>query len=509
MIGRVGARRARTRSRARDLVAPLAVAQSSGNCGCRRPAPALPRLSVGRSWQTTSTLGKPQIRPFSVTAWLSQEPADKSSPQSSTPTSESDESDLRRQREANSTLELAHSEFIANASSKSKFEISGSQSKGQVQEPPALQGSTQSLSEEGRSTASYRGHEEGGIDGQGKDQEEVEQRKREPNDYTSEPIGELLVPLPFCHGRWLITTDKDPDQSGVGRLSPTSSHLFKLVLPLPRALPRQSTLDTNSTPSDNAPVETAFLLHPSQPLSHVSRLILGSLSPSDRSANVEFRALADINDDKTKASRAGSKSQEGGDDEDGPILHEDVREVQAGDGSEVHELRWSTSTDLGDFVKQSTFGQSFRVVIRPEEDLQKKSETASAPPTLSIRVLIPSFASRTAYLRRRLLKLTRAIAKSTEDKKRLDHEARKGAQRFATAGLGGLVAYWGVVCKLSERLVAQCTIRALTPCTAFFSPLGWDVMEPITYLSGLGTVIGGYLFFLYVSSQIPLRLSPF
>lgn len=46
----------------------------------------------------------------------------------------------------------------------------------------------------GRSTASYRGHHEGGIDGQGKDREEVEARKvaeqaaggREASDETGE-----------------------------------------------------------------------------------------------------------------------------------------------------------------------------------------------------------------------------------------------------------------------------------------------------------------------------------
>lgn len=37
---------------------------------------------------------------------------------------------------------------------------------------------------------------------------------------------------------------------------------------------------------------------------------------------------------------------------------------------------------------------------------------------------------------------------------------------------------------------------------AFFSPLGWDVMEPVTYLSGLATVISGYLFFLYHNREV-------
>lgn len=240
--------------------------------------------------------------------------------------------------------------------------------------------------------------------------------------------------------------------SHVGRLSPTSSHLFKLVLPLPRELPTSSSTSSSSPGTLNTPIETAFLLHPSQPLSHVSRLILGSLSPSDRSAQVEFRALADIRGNDKKKTLKSDEDQD--DDQDGPMLREELEESNDGAaaGDSVREVRWSTSTDLGDFVKQSTLGQSFRIVIRPEASGENASTTCSpsdlAP--LSIQVLIPSFASRTAYLRRRLLKLTRAIAQSTADKKKLDHEARKGARRFATAGLGGLVAYWGVVCKLSE-----------------------------------------------------------
>lgn len=35
--------------------------------------------------------------------------------------------------------------------------------------------------------------------------------------------------------------------------------------------------------------------------------------------------------------------------------------------------------------------------------------------------------------------------------------------------------------------------------------LGWDTMEPITYLTGLGTVISGYLWFLWHNREVSYR----
>lgn len=35
--------------------------------------------------------------------------------------------------------------------------------------------------------------------------------------------------------------------------------------------------------------------------------------------------------------------------------------------------------------------------------------------------------------------------------------------------------------------------------------LGWDTMEPITYLTGLGTVIGGYIWFLWHNREVSYR----
>jgi len=55
---------------------------------------------------------------------------------------------------------------------------------------------------------------------------------------------------------------------------------------------------------------------------------------------------------------------------------------------------------------------------------------------------------------------------------------------MAVAGFGGLVVYWGAVARLT------------------FWDYGWDVMEPVTYLSGLSMVILGYLWFLYQGREV-------
>lgn len=39
----------------------------------------------------------------------------------------------------------------------------------------------------------------------------------------------------------------------------------------------------------------------------------------------------------------------------------------------------------------------------------------------------------------------------------------------------------------------------------FETDLGWDVMEPVTYLVGLSTLIGGYMWFLYHNREVSYR----
>ncbi|KAL1720590.1 hypothetical protein EV715DRAFT_197010 [Schizophyllum commune] len=217
---------------------------------------------------------------------------------------------------------------------------------------------------------------------------------------------------------------------GKGKLLPTASHLFKLVLPL-----------TNIANTRDAP-PVVFLLHPSQPLSHVCRLIASELTRT-APARVESRS-ASPRVEFHSTSPSGKISQ------------------------------WSDSTDVADFMRDAARVAKFSVVIvypdSPEEQV--------------IDVQVPSFASRTRYLRRRLAVIESQLKDMDKIKRECDHLARRGARRMALGGFGLLVVYWGAVARLT------------------FWDYGWDIMEPITYLSGLSTVICGYLWFLYQGHEV-------
>jgi hypothetical protein len=143
------------------------------------------------------------------------------------------------------------------------------------------------------------------------------------------------------------------------------------------------------------------------------------------------------------------------------------------DPSHPHFVRWSPSTEIGDFIRDAARGKEFAVDIE------------GAPP---IYVGVPSFKDRTYYLRMRLRKTSRRILELADIKKECDHLARKGAQRVAQGGFLGLIGWWGAVYYLT-----------------FKTDLGWDVMEPVTYLVGLSGLMGGYLWFLYHNREVSYR----
>jgi Protein of unknown function, DUF607. len=64
-----------------------------------------------------------------------------------------------------------------------------------------------------------------------------------------------------------------------------------------------------------------------------------------------------------------------------------------------------------------------------------------------------------------------------------DNLAHRGAQRVAIGGFGILAVWWYSVYKLT-----------------FETDLGWDTMEPVTYLVSLSTLMAGYLWFLLPQS---------
>ncbi|KAJ2919743.1 hypothetical protein MD484_g634, partial [Candolleomyces efflorescens] len=253
---------------------------------------------------------------------------------------------------------------------------------------------------------------------------------------------------------------------GQGKLLPTSSHLFKLILPLGN-LSHPSNTRSKPTGSeshaDSKVPPTVILLHPSQPLSHVSRLIQASLNPA--LPIVSFRSVS-------------SKGQ---------------------------AFQWSDSTDIGDFIRDAARSAQFSICLTYEptqhlkdtvlkHDSGKLIETKADGGTevasqerhseTIIEVTVPTFADRTRYLRRRLKAIEAQLANMEGLKRQCDHEAHRGARRMAVTGFGMLVVYWGGVARLT------------------FWDYGWDIMEPITYLSGLSTVILGYLWFLYRGREV-------
>lgn len=163
------------------------------------------------------------------------------------------------------------------------------------------------------------------------------------------------------------------------------------------------------------PQPTAFLLHPSQPLSHLSRLIAGSLPVKFRDCEVEYLALTGQEDDLDSHLRNAEEGQ--GDRQDGgPHLAEREREQ-----GRYQEVSWSQATDLADFVKQSCLNEKFKIVITPKI-VQDEADAAPGEgvgkPGMALEVLIPSFASRTTYLRKRLLELTKSLDTMTKQKKK-------------------------------------------------------------------------------------------
>ncbi|KAF1911280.1 hypothetical protein BDU57DRAFT_543178 [Ampelomyces quisqualis] len=306
-----------------------------------------------------------------------------------------------------------------------------------------------------------------------------------------------------------------------GKLLTTPSRMLKFILPL-------TTRDMNSDRKDVEPL--ALLVHPQQPISYLERLIQAELpmlrdkDGKERIPNVYFRAEDSMQNDAqpseveetTVSSDSEAVAEQAGDEDfekvdeirvDGKTektgklssnvknrkTPEEAAELRKGLGQGGVEsysglgqdapsdkkagrkfVRWSSSTELGDFIRDAARGQEFAIEIE------------GAP--YEIRVGVPSFNDRTYYLRMRLRKTSTKIAEMADIKKECDHLAHKAAQRVAGAGFMGVVGWWGVVYYLT-----------------FQTELGWDVMEPVTYLVGLSTLIGGYMWFLYHNREVSYR----
>src|SRR5690606_15558971 len=120
-------------------------------------------------------------------------------------------------------------------------------------------------------------------------------------------------------------------------------------------------------------------------------------------------------------------------------------------------------------------------------------DISNSPQTSAIHIKpivisVPTFHDRTKYQRAQLRKVTSRLSSLEAIKRECDSLAHRAAQRVAISGFIGLVSWWALVYLLT-----------------FETSLGWDVMEPVTYLAGLSTVLGGYLWFLYHNREVSYR----
>lgn len=279
-----------------------------------------------------------------------------------------------------------------------------------------------------------------------------------------------------------------------GKLLTTPSRMLKLILPL-------TTRDKNEDRKDIEPL--ALLVHPQQPLSYLERLIQSELpflwdekKGRERAPSVDFRAQ-DSMDENVGGSKAVKDEQlekadeayfDGKIEKTGKISGGSTKDTEKESGTDTEEkerygvaepeerrfVRWSPSTEIGDFIRDAARGKEFAVDIE------------GAPE--AIYVGVPSFQDRTYYLRMRLRKVSKRIADMADLKHECDDLAHRGAKTVARMGFGGLLSWWAVVYYLT-----------------FETELGWDVMEPVTYLVGLSGLIGGYMWFLYHNREASYR----
>ncbi|KAJ7030633.1 hypothetical protein C8F04DRAFT_1113101 [Mycena alexandri] len=221
--------------------------------------------------------------------------------------------------------------------------------------------------------------------------------------------------------------------AGKGKLSPTASHLFKLILPLGMLKFDQ---DKQTVSKGKAQKRT-----------HPHRLILGSLAPA--APKISFRSVS----------------------------------------ASGQQFQWSDSTDVGDFIRDAARSAKFSICIGYDPVASTKTADASE---IMFDVEVPTVADRTRFLRRRLEYIGGQLKGMEDLKKECDHEARRGARRMATGGFGILAIYWATVARLTFWDYGVKSISLACR----------DVMEPITYLSGLSTVMAGYLWFLYQGRDV-------
>jgi len=194
---------------------------------------------------------------------------------------------------------------------------------------------------------------------------------------------------------------------------------------------------------------------------------------------VSFRAV-ESKDDEVGPKKTRANKIKGPNDPEETDIGEGGVESYSGAGREGDAkvegdfIRWSASTEIGDFIRDAARAKEFEVEIEGKKD--------------AIKVAVPSFNDRTFYLRQRLRRAATKLSDMAKLKSECDKLAHRAGQRIAMGGCGALIGYWYLVYRLT-----------------FETDLGWDVMEPVTYLVGLSTLIGGYMWFLYHNREVSYR----
>ncbi|CAK7266370.1 hypothetical protein SEPCBS57363_002053 [Sporothrix epigloea] len=276
-----------------------------------------------------------------------------------------------------------------------------------------------------------------------------------------------------------------------GKLLTTPNRLLKLTLPLPTVLQNAEDKENSrdSQGSQNSTIEPLSLfLHPQQPISYLERLIQAELPPlidqkgRERQPNVYFWA-------EDTGSERNPDRREGDDDGNGDeSVHRRSSHVAtySGLGHEAAErqdkdkswVRWGSSTEMGDFIREAARGREFVIQL----------EGSGGSKVPAIRVGVPSFADRTYYQRMRLRRLSTQIEQQATIKSECDAVAHRSARRLAKGGFGVLVGWWATVFYVT-----------------FLTEYGWDLVEPVTYLVSLTLILGGYVWFLYISRDLSYK----
>ena len=220
---------------------------------------------------------------------------------------------------------------------------------------------------------------------------------------------------------------------------------------------------------ESDPCSVIFLLHSGQPLSYIANLIRAER----------------LNDETSAAwiSREGADEWIGSPPRNIPPVSFHTR---------LHDdRRWSPSTGIGDFLREAARVGSFIVRIGNRR----------------VVVNVPSFEDRTRFLRASLHSKTADIERLARLKDQCDRIAHKATQRMALGGAVILGMWWVTVGVLTFSKQTDYYMRCsfTTYSRSLDTGLGWDTMEPITYLTGLGTVISGYLWFLWHNREVSYR----